>query len=38
MQMRLTIKGEKDAFGAELLAAYKAAGNAGWRSSNETMV
>jgi SAM-dependent methyltransferase len=30
MQMSLTIKGEKDAFGAELLAAYKAAGNAGW--------
>lgn len=28
--MRLTVKGEKDAFGAELLAAYKAAGNAGW--------
>lgn len=28
--MRLTVKGEKDAFGAELLAAYKAAGYAGW--------
>jgi len=28
--MSLTIKREKDAFGAELLAAYKAAGNAGW--------
>jgi SAM-dependent methyltransferase len=24
------IKGEKDAFGSELMAAYKAAGNAGW--------